>query len=110
VTLDQVFFRQSSSLETVVLGTVWYWHPRNVDSNGTRGRDAVRGPADGSHGELLPKLRSKDRDSRSRSLCGRKYCFGICNLKFEFCRATCVTSVGRKVLLEARLQFQFLIS
>jgi len=93
-----------------VQGTVWYWHPRNVDSNGTRGCDAVREPADGSHGKLLPKLRSRDRDSRSRRLCGRKYCFGIFNLKFGFCKATCVTSVGRKAFLGARLQFQFLIS
>ena len=67
-------------------------------SNGTWGR-VVRAPADGSDEQLLPKLRSKDRDSRSRRLRGRRYRFGICNLKFGFCNAMCVVSVSRKSIL-----------
>jgi len=82
-----------------VQGTVWYWYSRNV----VTGRDAVRGPADGSHGELLGELPSRDRGRQSRRLRGRKYCFGICNLKFGFCNATCWASVGRKVFLVSKV-------
>jgi len=75
-------------------------------STGTWGR-VVRAPANGSDGQLLPKLRSKDRDSCSRRLRGRRYRFGICNLKCGFCNATCWASVSRKVFLGNKASIQF---
>jgi len=89
-----------------VQGTVWYWYSRKI----VTGRDAVRGPADGSHGELLGELPSRGRGRQSRRLRGRKYCFGICNLKFGFCNTTCWASVGRKVFLASKASiFSFIV-
>ena len=47
---------------------------------------------------------------QSRWLRGRRYCFGISNLKFGFYNATCWASVGRKVFLASKVSiFSFIV-